>query len=420
MDIFTAEFDKATQTFGPTEQLTDDAYYDDMPLAVYDAKTGDYIIIYNKSAQDDEKYDNNADKLMDLVSAGPNPGKTYSVVCYMLYNNQTGAEDTNGQTHAPGWARDYLFPLETDQTLEQQAAFLAAWGGQRFLDSALHTEDGGQVDPPINDLTAALGYNGLATFAFTVDKDYSLNTAEDRELYVQMYDFETHGVYVPIKVGGTATVYDQQYDSDLDEFVPYSYTQEVEVGTPKLIRNGGSTFLFWRENGETLKYLNISEMLNDKVATKADPGESDWTYAVKEDGTFATDAATGLVYEPQARKVDFGSALTADDIHITDYEVVSDEADNLYVVWTDAVTYDVTNEIGETYPVVSQEIYASAMIHQPEVTPSGTDEEGNPITSTTQTVRWSKPNRLTKENKFNDGLALTIDKDGNLVIVHNE
>lgn len=158
MDIFTAEFDKATQTFGPIEQLTDDAYYDDMPLAVYDAKTGDYIIIYNKSAQDDEKYDNNADKLMDLVSAGPNPGKTYSVVCYMLYNNQTGAEDTNGQTHAPGWARDYLFPLETDQTLEQQAAFLAAWGGQRFLDSALHTEDGGQVDPPINDLTAAPGY----------------------------------------------------------------------------------------------------------------------------------------------------------------------------------------------------------------------------------------------------------------------
>ena len=62
MDIFTAEFDKNSQTFGPVEQLTDDQYYDDYPQAVYDSETGDYIVMYYKTAQDTAKYDSAQDK----------------------------------------------------------------------------------------------------------------------------------------------------------------------------------------------------------------------------------------------------------------------------------------------------------------------------------------------------------------------
>jgi len=432
LDIFTVEFDKSAGTFGAITQLTDDAYYDDYPQAVYDSKTGDYIVIYNKSAQDSEAYDDNGEKLLDLLG-NANPGRTYSVVCYMLYNNQTGAEDTNGITHEPGWARDYLFPKETSPGSDVQA-HLERWGGQRFLSSPILTADGKYADPPINDLTVAPGYNGLAAYAFTVDKDFDLSTAEDRELYVQFYDFASHSTYVPIKVGGTSTVYGVKYDSTVDDFVPHSEQREVEVGTPKLIRNGGSTFLFWREDGETLKYLNISEMLNARVTGTEDDHDGSttemkdgttgdtayWRYAVRNDGAFATDADTGEAYTPNVQTVDFGSAMTDGAIHITDYEVVTDEEDNLYVVWTDAETRDVTNEIGETYPVASQEIYASALIHQDERITRETDTEGNEIAGTAQTVRWSKPSRLTNEYKFNDGLALAVDADGNLVIVHNE
>ena len=424
-DIFTVEFDKANQTFGAITQLTDDLYYDDYPQAVYDAETGDYLVLYSKTAQDDPDYTDTGEKLLDLVGASADPNKSYSVVAYMLYNNQTEAEDTQGQTHAAGWARDYYFPNETEESLEKQAASLTQWGGQRFLRSSLRTEDGGQLDPPINDLTVAAGYNGLAAYAFTVDQDFNLKTAEDRELYMQFYNFKTHGTYVPVKVAGSVTEVEEVYDSAQKEFVNKASTRQVEVGSPRLIRNGGHTYLFWREDGQTLKYLDITNLLNAKVAKVDDPKtEADWTYALKSDGSFAVDSLTGLPYQPDVRMVDFGSMMTDSAIEITDYEVITapngDGEDDLYVVWTDSVTHTVTNEIGESYDAPAQEIYASAMIHQDKRTETVTNEEGQAETQIDRTVNWSKPYRLTRENNFNDGLALALDPEGNLIIVHNQ
>ena len=151
MDIFTVEFDKASRRFGPITQLTDDDYYDDYPQAVYDVETGDYIVLYYKTAQDTEAYDSAADRLNDLVAVSPDTSKTYSILCYMLYNNQTDAADSMGRTHAPGWARDYLFANETSNDAAGQASFLARWGGQRFLPSTIRTESGAYADPPASE-----------------------------------------------------------------------------------------------------------------------------------------------------------------------------------------------------------------------------------------------------------------------------
>ena len=423
-DIFTVEFDKSSRSFGSITQLTDDVFYDDYPQAIYDQETGDYIVVYYKTAQDTEAYTGGGDKLTDLVGVSADPNKTYSLLCYMLYNNQTDAPDTRGETHEPGWARDYYFPNETAEDAAAQEESLATWKGQRIIDTRVRNADGSFYnDPPITDLTVCAGYNGFGTYAFTVDKDFDLSTAEDRELWLQIYNFKTHSSYYAVNVAGSVTETTDRYDSTAGGYVPVTATRQVEVGAPKLIRNGGNTFLFWREDGETLKYLNVTEMMNAKVAAVANPDEnkeSDWTYAVKSDGTFATDAVTGITYAPRAQKVDFGSALTEDAIHITDYEVMADKDDNLYVVWTDTVTSEVTNEIGETRPVTAQEIYASALIHQEAKTITGTDENGATVTDTTQTARWSKPYRLTRENAFNDGVALALDKDGGLIIVHNQ
>ena len=423
-DIFTVEFDKSSRSFGSITQLTDDVFYDDYPQAIYDQETGDYIVVYYKTAQDTEAYTGGGDKLTDLVGVSADPNKTYSLLCYMLYNNQTNAEDTKGQTHAAGWARDYYFPNETAEDAAAQEKSLATWKGQRIIDTRVRNADGTFYnDPPITDLTVCAGYNGFGTYAFTVDKDFDLSTAEDRELWLQIYNFKTHSSYYAVNVAGSVTETTDRYDSTAGGYVPVTATRKVEVGAPKLIRNGGNTFLFWREDGETLKYLNVTEMMNAKVAAVANPDEnkeSDWTYAVQSNGTFATDAATGITYAPRAQKVDFGSALTEDAIHITDYEVMADKDDNLYVVWTDTVTNEVTNEIGETRPVTAQEIYASALIHQEAKTITGTAENGATVTDTTQTARWSKPYRLTRENAFNDGVALALDKDGGLIIVHNQ
>lgn len=415
-EIYSVEFYKTSASFADPVRLTDDAYYDDYPQAVYDALTGDYIILYNKTAQDDEAYDDPGDKLQDLVAASPDPEKTYSVICYLIHNAEAdvnaGQKDDSGELYTvpAGWVTEYLYEGELNaESLASYggtAYYLSVWHGQRFMPSTIRNEDGTYADPPITDLTVAPGRNGIATYAFTVDQDFNLNTAEDRELFVEFYNFETHGVYVPVRVGGSVTEEKEYYVADADQFVTLTSEKQVEVGTPRLIRNGRDTFLFWRENGQSLRYLNITQMLNEKVAAVANPSdgnETDWTYAVKDDGSFATDAVTGLTYEPRVMKLELASALTDETIEITDYEVITDAEDNLYVVWTDTVTTDVTNEAGESYPVAAQEIFASAMIQQ---------ENG--------TVRWSKPYRLTRDNAFNDGLALALDSEGGLIIVHNQ
>ena len=432
-DIFSVEFDKNTQRFGEITQLTDDAVYDDFPQAVYDKDTKDTIVLFTKSAQDDGDYSSAGDKLVDLISAGPNPSKTYTVIGYMLYNGEAdenaGCKDDTGEKHTvpAGWVTDYLYDGELNAA--ELAAYggtdkyLDMWGGQRFLSSPILTEGGEYADPPISDLTVAAGLDGLAAFAFTVDKDYDLDTTEDKELYVQYYDFETHRPYYPLRVAGDRTETWEDYDDNTKQRVTESATVQVDVGAPKLIRSGGSTFLFWREDGQTLKYLNVSQLLNIQIPAVANPGDNpnDWTYAVKEDGTFAVNAQTGEVYTPQVMKVDFGGGLTDGAIEITDYEVITDKDDNLYVVWTDSVAREDQRpqEDGGNFTSIAQEIYATAMIQQPAKVVSGKDVDGGDVDGTIRTVRWSKPYRITRDDDFNDGLALALDPDGGLIIVHN-
>lgn len=420
MDVFTVLFDKETCTFGPIEQLTDDDYYDATPQAVYDAETGDYIILYYKTAQDDEEYDTAEDKLNNLLSSNPDE-HTYSVLCYMLYNNQTDASDTLGNTHEPGWARDYYFPNETAASPETQAQMLATWKGQRFLNSALRDEDGGQTDMPISDLTVAQGYNGLAAFTFTVDKDFNLETADDRDMFMQFYRFKEHSIYVPIKVAGEEEV--DVYDP-LTGDVTGTTMEEVGVSDPKLIRADGSTWLFWRQGDDGLRYLNISELLNAKVPVSvAQSGDGEWyydgetemTYALRSNGTFAVDATTGKPYQPNVQRVDFGSIMTDDKLNATEYHVITDKDDNIYVVWTDSDVYteEYTDGIAVNYPTLG--IYASAMIKEEDR--SGGTEEGEEAGFV---AAWSKPYLLTRDNSYNDGLSIALADDGGLIIVHNQ
>ena len=411
-DIFSVEFDKAAQSFGAIAQLTDDEFYDDYPQAVYDAETTDYIVLYTKTAQDSDDYSSAGDALNDLIGAGPDPDRTYSVVSYRLYN---GAQE-EGDPFPAGWVEGF-YPNELPEGWTSEE-YYEAYGPERFLASTIVNDDGSYADPPISDLTVAAGLNHLAAFAFTVDMDYDMDTTEDKALYVQYYNFNTHSPYYPIRVAGDRTETWETYNDQTHQRETRSATVQVDVGAPRLIRSGGSTFLFWRENGDTLKYLNISELLNIKVPAVANPSgdnPDDWTYAVRSDGTFATDAMTGEVYTPRALQVDFGSPLNDSAIEITEYNVITDEDDNLYVVWTDSVAKEntTTSEPGESFTSTAQEIYATAMIRQSRTVTVDNEE------STDQTARWSKPYRITRDEDYNDGVALALDPDGGLIIAHN-
>ena len=117
--------------------------------------------------------------------------------------------------------------------------------------------------------------------------------------------------------------------------------------------------------------------------------------------------------------------MTNDNFTATEYCVITDKTDNLYVVWTDTLLYDYKNEeTGDTYQRSAHEIYATAMVKEDlELSGSETDietGESSEMTGSAQTANWSKPYRLTRENQFNDGIALALDDNGGLIIVHNQ
>ena len=376
MDVFTVRLRKSDLSAPEgIVQLTDDAVYDTQPRAVYDSESGDVLVIYTKTMPDtDYEPASITQKVLDYTTGG---AQMYSINAYMLYDAARG-----------DWARDYFYPEESafDDPAEE-ADFLAAWGGQRFVRVSI--ED--QSDPAIRELTVSRGYNGLAAYAYTVDKDYDLSTYGDRELYVQFYDFRSHSTYVPIRMT----------DDDVSQTMPV------------LTRSNGDTYLFWLEDSSALKYVNVSRMLRDYAL---DEDEVKY-YAVRSDGTFAEG------YEPPVNTVDMSSLTNDEDLKgLTGYTVLTNEStldngeryDDLYVIWTSGETYEVElpeSGLGETRTETCKEIYAAAFIHEQD---RGDSEEGLAEAS------WSEPYRLTEDHKYHDGVAAAIDSKGDLYLVHNQ
>ncbi len=382
MDVFSVRFPKSGLKAeggrineGDIYQVTDDTVYDALPRAVYDSESKDVLLLYTKTMPDTDYEPGSAtQKVLDYTVGGE---KVYSVNAYMLYDAAKG-----------GWAKGYLYENESSFTdPAAKASFLKEWGGQRFVRISID----GQSDPAIAEMAVSIGYNGLAAYAYTVDKDYDLSTTNDKELYVQFYDFRTHKTYVPIRLT----------DDDVSQSMPV------------LTRTDGDTYLFWLENGDTLKYLNVSFMLRSYTYG---PNEEK-IYAVRDDGTLA-EGYTIPIGTVGTRTLTNDKGMES----VTGYTVLTNEStlssgetyDDLYVVWTSGETYEVEipeSRTGETRTESCKEIYASAFIHEDdrELTGEGLVE-----------ASWSKPYRLTEDHKYHDGVAAAIDDEGNLILLHNE
>ena len=394
-EIYTVLLNKETLELGEIEQLTDDEYCDDAPQGIYDSETGDRIVLYLKKAPDDNaEYETYTSELLDYMD--PYNGQVYSVVMYMLYDASKGT-----------WARNYYYDSEVEfDSDEERDEYIADWKGQRFLPSVLGTdESGNQTDPSITDLTVCSGYNGIGVYAYTVDMDFDTSTTDDKELYIQFYDFAAHKTYVPVRL--------------TDDSVCQSM--------PKLVRNGKNTYLFWLEGTETLRYINLSELLNLEY-TITDEDAEEWNskhknaedqieagtyYIVQPDGTFADD------YKIEANIVDTRSYVNDGTLrNIGSYQVFTDDNDDLYVVWIAAEDKDFSDPDVDEYTPAAQEIYATALIKESDleqvVTYDGTKS------GTVSSAKWSKPYRLTTSNKVNDGVAAALDSDGNLILAYNQ
>lgn len=362
MEVYTAVVDyDAENPVSEITRLTTDEYYDYLPISVYDDVTGDRAVYFVKTAS--------TGTAQEMANSYTND----CVVTYMLYSDP----ENSGQGR---WLFDYYYDDEVASEEDKQE-LLNNWKGQRFLSSPIPKL--GLDVPNIADFTAT-AYNGLAVFAYTIDQDSSNDTTYDKELFVQLYDFETHKTYVPVRIT----------EDNVSDAVP----QLVRVGSGE----NAVTKLFWYRNERDVAYLDLTDLIRYGVD---DNGQIKDDYLTK-------DGETSLerLYSYVATKSEGSQGYRS----MADYKAVVD-GDNVYVVWTQAADRTVDANASseeESEDTLCREVYAAALI-QPEEE-CGDDAEGS------IGCAWSNPFRLTYTNAYTDEPTAAIDADGNMMVVYNQ
>lgn len=339
MEVYTTLVNKSTGEIGEITRLTHDSYYDYAPTVVYDSTTGDMAVYYIKSSV--------GGNFLETANSFTND----CIITYMLYDNAKGK-----------WLTDYYYPEEVadEDTAEE---LIKKWGGQRFLPSPI--DELNMDDPLITDFTA-IAYNGLAVYGYTIDKDNDSGTNEDRDLFIQVYDFTTHKNHPPIKVTNDGT-YDDGYLSG-----------EVADSMPQFVRSGGAngnTYLYWFRGDNKLSNINVSDFAHN---------------GLNDDGTVSDsyDLAPADVYINLPTQMKQGSNEAYASMSY--YKVCVDKDDNIYVIWV-----DLDRETNK------QEIFATSVI---------TDRE-------TGETSYADAYQLTHSGKHNDEPSFLVDNDGNMIVV---
>lgn len=346
LDVYTVLFNKKTLTFGTIDRLCTDEYFDANPVGLYDETTGDRMVYYLKS------------EVSDDFATSVNPNLNESVIVYMLYDAKSNK-----------WMRDDYFDNEVASP-EDEEELIKNWGGQRFLSSVIkdfgNDEDGTMTDPVITDFNA-ISYNGLGVYAFTVDEDNNMDTDSDRELFIQVYNFESHKTYYPIRITNN----------------------NVNDTMPQLVRKGDHTYLFWAENNEDINYISVTDLVKK---------------GIDKNGTVINDeylkpSKVFFAQEDENIKPTFGS-----------FKPYVDADGDLYVIWLQPAKDENGNSC--------QEIFASAYTgNSKENIDYDKESEGE---EANQEGSWSEGVRLTYNGLFNDEPAFVAKEDGTLLVVNNQ
>ena len=348
-------------------------YYDCMPTVVCDKVSGDAIVYCVKSG-------NTTTDGNELS----NPYVNDCRVFYMIYNAEEDV-DTDGRVVPAGWLFNNFYYGEFHGNLTNEQYMIDNFGGQRSLIGPTYTDEtGSMVAYAIPDFTA-IGYNGLAVFAYTVDTDNSNDTYDDKELYLQVYNFEQHEMKYRIRITD---------DNVADTLPQFFRSKDAEFSTEEAATH---TKLFWYRDNKGVVYIDVTQLLQEGINPDGSLIVSD------EDET--------------SRYVDpVPTGLTPDDSNAArqsaSYRVVEDANGSLFILWTDTVVIgDPNDENAE----VAQEIFATSLISSGKVM---TDEDAELPENQTESTGWSKPYRLTRDGYMNDEIAVTM-QDENLIVVHN-
>ena len=357
---------------------SEENFYDSMPTVVCDMVTGDAIVYYIKSGR-------TSGDVFDIA----NPYTNDSVVCYMIYNAEQDTEIKNDTevTIPQGWLFNSFYNSEFEGDEDTEQFLITNYGGQRFLDSPSFgrtTEDGTTEEEfyAIPDFTA-IGYNGLAVYAYTIDKDSSNDTYNDKEIMLQFYNFETHETKYRIQIT----------DDAVADAMPQLF-RSVNAGT-STDEEQTHTKLFWYRDNKNICYIDVTNLIKEGVDEN---GQMITTDGTDKEFTY-TDEDGNTVYkylDPIMVSTPIVDENTANQN--ANYKVVEDANGSLYIMWTEGVVDEEGN--------VSSEIFATSLYT------SGSESENG------STSAWAKPYQITKDGYFHDEMAATMCND-NLLVVYN-
>ena len=299
LEIKTVFFDKESKTFGEVTQLTkttdEDYTADMMPRASYDEETDRIILYYTKTEYV------SLEEVSDLYDENTAP----SVIAYLFY--QDGEWCNNGDVYTD----DELWGLEDwekDEYREQ-------WYGQRFLDLRIDSDSYEMLRLVESD---AICYNGLSIFAWTVDWDRNLSTINDRDVFIQIYNFEeesfTHNIRITSESG--------------------YYT------SPKLARSNNATYLFFgaqepdAEHGE-ICYLNITDVIKNDRLTLVSEGNTEYYVLSGHSDENSYELPDGSTETIPDEAIQVGADIAVESNNVSEYDVYVDENGKMYLFWTE-------------------------------------------------------------------------------------
>ena len=341
LDISGAWFDITSGTMGDefaiTQTTKDEEMADTDPMIAYDEETNRLAVYYTKTdygetrskldetAKDDIAADKNADSAEEVTTYGDIINGYNVIACRM------------GELKGDKIVWDAADP-------ELPEAY-----GQRFVDlgvaavvseSAVEVdtgktvtvedENGDTVERPVTETrilsdlvidensdprvvdSDSISYNGLSIYAYTIDRDANLETTNDQQLYMQIYNFREDTFHHPIQI--TA--------------------DNLQTAKPQFVRCKGMTYLYWLHDGD-IQYLNVSD-----VVSSLDTEES---YLEKKQITLK-DQTTKNIYvlnksknDPVVTAILHRSETDAEgnvtENRISDYDVQANDT-SMYVLWS--------------------------------------------------------------------------------------
>lgn len=356
MDIFYAEFDKETGEIvtESVKQLTDDSYYNTTPKIMYDTESGEMLVAYMASNVP-EKFET----VEELLKAAT-PARNDSNIMYKI-------------RHKDGtWENREFYEGELKQGADEKL-LLELLDGARFLKSPVSADMQNTIitdlEVTVVNMKSANDSNtteSTGIFAYSVDMDNNLDTSDDKEIFVQTYDFTTHNVSNPIRITNN----------------------DIADTLPQIAHCNGEDSLFWLQNGSNIKRIDLTEL----------------NMSITGDNKF-----TGDILSCGANV----SSDLNDETEINSFRVYAQESDtctgsfNYYIAWNET-----TELVGDRKGEYSQELHVSSYISKMATV---SNVSGDKVTTTINHVpsgKWSDNVRMTNNQKINDVPEFAALRDG--------